>query len=139
MEIPSANGIGTSTALAKLYSILATTGELDGQVLLKPDTITKMREQVTSGKDVVMGDYVASQFTAGGFFTGCEWVNSDGRPLFGTYDLEGRGCQTTLADREGELAFCYLTNGHKFDPEDHRASDLVTAAYMCTDKLEVEM
>lgn len=40
--MPSSNGIGTSEALAKLYSILATTGELDGKVLLKPETLEKV-------------------------------------------------------------------------------------------------
>ncbi len=54
-EIPAANGHGTAAAIAKVYGALARGGELDGVVLMRPETLDRAIEVQSDGPDAVLG------------------------------------------------------------------------------------
>jgi CubicO group peptidase (beta-lactamase class C family) len=58
-EIPAAGGISTATALAKLYACMALGGTLDGQQLLRPETIELGRSELSVGPDILTPDWIA--------------------------------------------------------------------------------
>jgi CubicO group peptidase (beta-lactamase class C family) len=53
-EIPSANGHATAKALAKLYSALASAGELDGKSIVSKDVLTEATRPQIEGIDAVL-------------------------------------------------------------------------------------
>ncbi|XP_014668591.1 PREDICTED: beta-lactamase domain-containing protein 2-like isoform X1 [Priapulus caudatus] len=135
VEFPAANGVGTATALAKLYGILANGGSHEGHVLLSPETLATVQRQVTSGEDKVVG-YLASkfqpQFTAGGFYTGAPYCRSEGDVVIGS---PGYGGQAAFADAARKLGWAYITNSVKPRDVDERSMSLMEATYQCLDEL----
>ncbi len=53
-EIPAANGHGNARSVAKIASIIACEGEVDGIRLISKETLEKMLEEQISGMDLVM-------------------------------------------------------------------------------------
>ena len=53
-EIPSANGHGTAESLAKLFGILSTGGERDGQRIISPETLKLGLAPLSEGPDTVL-------------------------------------------------------------------------------------
>ena len=53
-EIPSANGHGTAESLAKLFGILSTGGERDGQRIISPETLKLGLTPLSEGPDTVL-------------------------------------------------------------------------------------
>ena len=53
-EIPSANGHGTAESLAKLFGILSTGGERDGQRIITPETLKLGLTPLSEGPDTVI-------------------------------------------------------------------------------------
>jgi CubicO group peptidase (beta-lactamase class C family) len=53
-EIPAANGHGNARSVAKIASIIACEGELDGKRFISEDTLEKILEEQISGVDLVM-------------------------------------------------------------------------------------
>jgi CubicO group peptidase (beta-lactamase class C family) len=54
-EIPAAGGIGNARSVARIHSMLACGGEVDGIRLLGEETISRILEEQTNGKDRVLG------------------------------------------------------------------------------------
>ena len=61
--IVSFGGIGSASALAKFYSMLANGGELDGQTFFSPETIERMTTTLSDGIDRVF--QIPTAFSAG--------------------------------------------------------------------------
>ncbi|MGW7339680.1 serine hydrolase domain-containing protein [Streptomyces sp. NPDC054808] len=57
-EIGAANGHGNARALARIHSVIACGGTLDGVQLLSPRTIDLIFEQQTDGPDLVLGAHL---------------------------------------------------------------------------------
>ncbi len=55
-EIPGAGGITTATGLARLYACLANGGKLDGDQLLRPETVALGRTIISDGPEAFNGD-----------------------------------------------------------------------------------
>ena len=53
-EIPSANGHGTAESLAKLFGILSTGGDRDGQRIISPETLKLGLTPLSEGPDTVL-------------------------------------------------------------------------------------
>ncbi|HEY3813359.1 MAG TPA: serine hydrolase domain-containing protein [Caulobacteraceae bacterium] len=54
LEIPSANGHGTAPALARLLSVIATGGRLDGKHVLSASTVAQATRERIFGQDLVL-------------------------------------------------------------------------------------
>jgi CubicO group peptidase (beta-lactamase class C family) len=54
-EIPAANGQGTANGVARVYAALANRGVLDGQRLMKGETIMQMTQAHKGRTDVLLG------------------------------------------------------------------------------------
>jgi CubicO group peptidase (beta-lactamase class C family) len=128
MEIPSANGHGTARAMAKLMTLLAGNGTLDGREMIPLEVRTQaMSERVASQDRVLPHDL---SFGAGLI------RNRPGFPVYGpglnTVGHTGFGGSVLFADPDKRLAFGFVTT--KQDSElvkDKRAARLTAAVYDC--------
>jgi CubicO group peptidase (beta-lactamase class C family) len=106
--IVSFGGIGSASALAKFYSILANGGRLDGQTLFSEETITWMTRTLADGMDRVF--QIPAAFSAGFMKDSRE----AGRRLFGTapnaFGHPGAGGSHAFADPENRISFAYVMN-----------------------------
>ena len=106
--IVSFGGIGSASALAKFYSMLANGGELDGQIFFSPETIERMTMTLSDGVDCVF--QIPTAFSAG-FMKDSRNV---ARRMFGTSTISfghpGAGGAHAFADPESKIAFAYVMN-----------------------------
>jgi CubicO group peptidase (beta-lactamase class C family) len=126
-EIPSANGHATASALARLMGALASGGQLDGQRLLKPETIAEASRSRIAGQDLVLPFWIS---WGAGFMRNEErWTYGPGAQAFGH---SGWGGSCAFADPERGVAGAYVMN--KQSPHligDPRPVALIQAAYAC--------
>jgi CubicO group peptidase (beta-lactamase class C family) len=132
--IVSFGGIGSASALAKFYSMLANGGKLDGQTFFSQDTINWMTTTLADGIDRVF--QIPTAFSAGFMKDSMEAQgaaafqppnqkkgrNGDGpslitRRLFGpsatAFGHPGAGGSHAFADPENKIAFAYVMNQMK--------------------------
>ncbi len=125
-EIPSANGHGTASAIAKLYGILAIGGTIDGKKLI--DRAALERATAEQWDDVEM--LTKLRFRLGlGYFLNCPPSRPMG-PNSATFGHSGAGGAQSFADPKLGLGFCYAPNnmhgGLDIGP---RATALIDAAF----------
>ena len=108
-EIPAANGHGTATAIARVYSALSRGGEVDGIKVLSADAIDRaIVHQVPRAAD---GSEGAAQFPFGlgymliGKFPGLTTSAMAGSRVFGH---PGAGGSIGLADPDEKIGFGYV-------------------------------
>jgi len=106
--IVSFGGIGSASALAKFYSMLANGGRCDGQIFFSERTITWMTTTLVDGVDRVF--QIPTAFSAG-FMKDPR----DASPrMFGTspnaFGHPGAGGNHAFADPENKIAFAYIMN-----------------------------
>lgn len=102
-ELPSANGMATAHAVARMYA--ACLGEVDGVRLLSPGTVTAAMTEQTDGSDDLVTGY-ASRFGLG-FQLPVPYRPMAGEGCVGHYGLGG---STGFADTRRGFAFGYTTN-----------------------------
>jgi CubicO group peptidase (beta-lactamase class C family) len=106
--IVSFGGIGSASALAKFYSMLANGGKLDGQTFFSEETITWMTTTLVDGMDHVF--QIPTAFSAGFM----KDPRNSTRGMFGTFPNAfghpGAGGANAFADPENRLAFAYVMN-----------------------------
>jgi CubicO group peptidase (beta-lactamase class C family) len=106
--IVSFGGIGSASALAKFYSVLANNGKLDGQAFFAEETITWMTTMLTDGMDRVF--QIPTAFSAGFM----KDPQNTARRLFGAsrnaFGHPGAGGSHAFADPENRISFAYAMN-----------------------------
>jgi CubicO group peptidase (beta-lactamase class C family) len=106
--IVSFGGIGSASALAKFYSMLANGGKLDGQTFFSKETIEWMTTTFADGMDRVF--QIPTAFSAGFM----KDPRNAARRLFGTspnaFGHPGAGGSHAFADPENRISFAYVMN-----------------------------
>jgi CubicO group peptidase (beta-lactamase class C family) len=106
--IVSFGGIGSASAVAKFYSMLANNGKLDGRTFFSDETIAWMTATLTDGIDRVF--QIPTAFS-GGFMRD---PRNAARRMFGpsqsAFGHPGAGGANAFADPESRLAFAYVMN-----------------------------
>jgi CubicO group peptidase (beta-lactamase class C family) len=104
----SFGGIGSAPALAKFYSVLANSGELNGQTFFSQATIERMTTTFSDGIDRVFR--IPTAFSAG-------FMKNSRRAARGMFGLSttsfghpGAGGSHAFADPENKIAFAYVMN-----------------------------
>jgi CubicO group peptidase (beta-lactamase class C family) len=107
-SIVSFGGIGSASALAKFYCMLANKGTLDGQTFFSEETITWMTTPLADGMDRVF--QIPTAFSAGFM----KDPRNARQRLFGTspaaFGHPGAGGGHAFADPENKLSFAYVMN-----------------------------
>ncbi len=105
MAIPSINGVGTAGSLARLLSVIATDGRLDGRTLLSPKTIEAACRERIVGPDLVLPHRISwgAGFTRGG----PEGVFGPNPDAVGHW---GWGGSVAFADPGRRLSVAYVMN-----------------------------
>ncbi|MET7448058.1 serine hydrolase domain-containing protein [Streptomyces sp. NPDC005508] len=119
-ELPASNGAATARGLARCYAAMI--GEVDGQRLFAPATLTLARTEESAGPDRVL--VVNTRFGLG------YMLHGPSAPLLGpgSFGHPGRGGSLGFADPESGIALGYVTNGlQKGVTADPRAQALVRA------------
>jgi len=127
MEIPSANGHATAAALARLMSIVARDGGLDGQAVVSPETLAVLTAERVRGPDKVLP---FDLIWAAGLMknTGANGLGP-GSQAVGHY---GWGGSMTMADPERRLSVAYVMNKQSVHlVADPRPVALIEALYAC--------
>jgi CubicO group peptidase (beta-lactamase class C family) len=104
-ELPSTNGHGNARAVARLYSTLAGSGELDGVHVLSPEIIARASEEQVYGDDIVLQR--PTRFGLGFQLTMIERRLGPSSRAFGHF---GAGGSLGFADPDARLAFGYAMN-----------------------------
>jgi CubicO group peptidase (beta-lactamase class C family) len=106
--IVSFGGIGSASALANFYSMLANGGKLDGQIFFSEETITWMTATLADGMDRVF--QIPTAFSAG-FMKDPRNLK---RRMFATsssaFGHPGAGGSHAFADPENRISFAYVMN-----------------------------
>ena len=104
-EIPSANGHATAEALARLASVMACDGVLDGRTVLEPGVSAEMMAERIRGQDLVLPYTVA---------WGAGLLRNDPVMIYGpgrhTAGHSGWGGSCLMADPERRLSAAYVMN-----------------------------
>jgi CubicO group peptidase (beta-lactamase class C family) len=104
----SFGGIGSASALAKFYSILANGGRFDGRTIFSAETLEWMSRTLADGIDRVF--QIPTAFSAGFM----KDSRNTARRLFGTspkaFGHPGAGGSHAFCDPENRLAFAYVMN-----------------------------
>ncbi len=125
-ELPSSNGIGDARSLARMYA--SCIGEVDGIRTLQPSTVAAATVEQACGKDEVL---MADTCFGLGFMLGTSFGAANRRSAFGH---AGAGGSLSFADPDVGLAFGYVMNDLRFDPNgDPRNEELVREVYRCLD------
>jgi CubicO group peptidase (beta-lactamase class C family) len=106
--IVSFGGIGSASALAKFYSMLANGGKLDGQTFFSKETIAWMTTTLSDGMDRVF--QILTAFSAGFMKDSPDAA----RRMFGVspnaFGHPGAGGSHAFADPENRISFAYVMN-----------------------------
>ena len=131
-SIPSLGGIGSASALARFYAMLASGGSANGVQIFRHHSIRQMEAPLSQGMDKVLR--LETAFSAG-FMK--DPVGSDGEKLrrtFGTslraFGHPGAGGSLAFADPEARIGFAYVMN--QMEPgvlPKRRALSIVEALY----------
>ncbi len=123
-EMPSTNGHASARAVARIYSVLACGGAIDGVRLLRTETIERAIAEASSGPDLVLRR--PSRFGLGFQLTQPERPLGTNPRSFGHF---GAGGSLGFADPDAKLAFAYTMNqpGPRWQNPRNRA--LIDAVY----------
>jgi len=123
-EMPSTNGHASARAVARIYSVLACGGAIDGVRLLRTETIERAIAEASSGPDLVLRR--PSRFGLGFQLTQPERPLGTNPRSFGHF---GAGGSLGFADPDAQLAFAYTMNqpGPRWQNPRNRA--LIDAVY----------
>ena len=106
--IVSFDGIGSASAFAKFYAMLANGGKLDGRTFFSSETIARMTTTLVDGMDRVF--QMPTAFSAGFM----KDPRGAARRMFGpsanAFGHPGAGGANAFADPENRLAFAYVMN-----------------------------
>jgi CubicO group peptidase (beta-lactamase class C family) len=106
--IVSFGGIGSASALAKFYSMLANGGKTDGQTFFSRKTLERMSATLTDGIDLVF--QIPTAFSAGFM----KDSRNAARKMFGpsrtSFGHPGAGGSHAFCDPENRIAFAYVMN-----------------------------
>src|SRR5438552_2288772 len=106
--IVSFGGIGSASAVAKFYSMLANGGELDGQTFFSPKTIEWMTTTLSEGIDRVF--QIPTAFSAGFMKDSRDAARTMFGPSATSFGHSGAGGAHAFADPENKIAFAYVMN-----------------------------
>ena len=125
-SFPAFGGIGTASALAKFYAMLANDGEMEGRRYFQAETLQWMIAPLVSGPDKVF--IMETAFSAGFMKDPCN------RGTFGpsprAFGHPGAGGCVAFADPEHRLSFAYVMNQMESGVlPNQKAMGLVRAAY----------
>jgi CubicO group peptidase (beta-lactamase class C family) len=125
LEIPSANGHGTALALARLLSVIATGGRLDGKHILSAGVVAQATRERIWGQDKVLPFKLS---------WGAGFLRNRGIKIYGPDELtvghSGWGGSCAFADPGTRVSGAYVMN--KQSPAligDPRAVRLIEAVY----------
>lgn len=126
IEIPSANGIGTSKAVAELYGIYANNGHLNRERIISDRSFEALIQSRVKGQDLVLP--FETEFAAG--------VMRNNLGIYGpnpnTLCHSGWGGSLALGDPDRNLSAAYVMNRQSNSLQgDPRATRLVQALYGC--------
>jgi len=129
-EIPAANGVASSRAMARIWGIIANDGVdlITGRRFLSKDAVNQLTEVKTNRHDYNIGMEAA-------FGPGCR-IMSDCFKYQGKYvqvfGHTGFGGQWTGAERDLRVSAAYLTNTlHMFVAKDPRPMRLIQTVFDC--------
>jgi len=106
--IVSFGGIGSASALAKFYSMLANGGELNGQTFFSPKTIERMTTTLSDGIDRIF--QIPTAFSAGFMKDSREVARRMFGPSPTSFGHPGAGGSHAFADPENKIACAYVMN-----------------------------
>jgi CubicO group peptidase (beta-lactamase class C family) len=106
--IVSFGGIGSASALAKFYSMLASGGKVDGQTFFSEKTIAWMTTTLTDGMDRVF--QIPTAFSAGFMKDSRNAARKIFGPSGSSFGHPGAGGSHAFADPKNEIAFAYVMN-----------------------------
>jgi CubicO group peptidase (beta-lactamase class C family) len=123
-EIPSTNGHGTARGVARVYTMLANGGEIDGARILARETIEAATVEQSNGFDLI--NQRPSRFGLGFQLTQPERPLGPNAGAFGHF---GAGGSLGFCDPQTGIAFAYVTNdmGPRWQNPRNRA--LIDAVY----------
>jgi len=127
-EIPSANGQGSASGLAKLYSLVVPS---DSSLnILREDTIRKMTQPQIEGKDLVLD--VETRWASGLVLNKRKFIYG---PIEDSFGHSGFGGSCAFADPQNNLGISYVMNKmeNNFN-SDGRSVELIHAIYKCLEK-----
>ena len=107
-SIVSFGGIGSASALAKFYSMLANGGKLDGQTFFSEETIAWMTTTLADGIDRVF--QIPTAFSAGFMKDPRNAVRRMFGPSPNAFGHPGAGGSHAFADPENRISFAYGMN-----------------------------
>lgn len=107
-NIVSFSGIGSASALAKFYGMLANNGVLDGRRYFSPETIALMTTTLTSGIDRIL--QIPTAFSAGFMKDSPEASPRIFGPSISAFGHPGAGGSNAFADPENGISFAYVMN-----------------------------
>ena len=127
-EIPSANGQGCASGLAKLYSLVVST---DPSIkILDEKTIRRMTEERITNRDLVLD--VVTRWGAGFIMNMHGVIYGPNKKSFGH---SGWGGSCAFGDPENNLGISYVMNQMKNNfAADGRSLELINATYECLNK-----
>ena len=123
-EMPSTNGQASARAVARIYSVLACGGAIDGVRLLRTETIERAIAEASSGPDLVLRR--PSRFGLGFQLTQPERPLGTNPRSFGHF---GAGGSLGFADPDAQLAFAYTMNQPGPRWQNPRNRGLIDAVY----------
>jgi CubicO group peptidase (beta-lactamase class C family) len=106
--IVSFGGIGTASALAKFYSMLANGGKADGRTFFSGETLERMKTTLSDGVDRVF--QIPTAFSAGLMKDSRETTRRIFGPSRTSFGHPGAGGSHAFADPENKIAFAYVMN-----------------------------
>jgi CubicO group peptidase (beta-lactamase class C family) len=106
--IVSFGGIGSASALAKFYSMLANGGKLDGQTFFSEETIAWMTTTLSDGMDRVF--QIPTAFSAGFMKDSRNALRRMFGPSPNAFGHPGAGGSHAFADPENRISFAYVMN-----------------------------
>jgi len=111
-SLPATGGIGSATALAKFYAMLANGGEWQGRRFFREETVAWMSTKLGQGFDPVLQRETA--FAAGFMVDPVDANGNKMREVLGAsltaFGHAGAGGSLAFADPERKLGFAYVMN-----------------------------
>jgi CubicO group peptidase (beta-lactamase class C family) len=107
-EFVSFGGIGSASALAKFYEMLANGDEINGRNFFTPDTIKLMTTTIRDGFDRVFE--IPTAFSAGLMKNAAKAERKLFGPSTNAFGHPGAGGSHAFADPENKISFAYVMN-----------------------------
>ena len=104
----SFGGIGSGSALAKFYSMLANGGKLNGQTFFSQETLARMTTTLSDGLDRVF--QIPTAFSAGFMKDSQDATRRMVGPSAISFGHPGAGGSLAFADPENKITFAYVMN-----------------------------